>query len=68
MHNVRRVPVGTLSAEAIAAQREQEQHKLATYKELENAYFKHVCFVFDDSATRTISAKKHWRARLHCCL
>ncbi|WFD39412.1 protein geranylgeranyltransferase type II [Malassezia japonica] len=41
MHNVRRVPVGTLSAEAIAAQREQEQHKLATYKELENAYFKH---------------------------
>lgn len=43
MHNVRRVQQQALSAEAIAAKREQELKSLETYKGFENAYLEHVC-------------------------
>lgn len=45
MHNVKRVPQPTLSAEAIAEKRAEEQKKLDVYKKVEDTYLTFVCIL-----------------------
>lgn len=42
MHNVKRVPVNVLSAEALEQRRAEEARKLDTYKQIEKTYLEHV--------------------------
>lgn len=74
MHNVKRVPVATLSPQVLEQRRIEEEHRLNTYKQVEKKYLEHVSVGEGDILTGQISESammvrlRPWTVHRHCLL